>query len=219
MAVPALQSLRLNKEFILRAMHLVSPVRLGQTVQMSSEIKAPAPIATAANFVRKVPDGDNVARQVCSDCGFINYENPKVVVGAVCHWGDRILLCRRAINPRKGHWTLPAGFLELHETTTAGAAREAWEEARATIEIEALLAVYTVPRISQVQLMYRARLLTDAVSAGPESLDVGLFTFDEIPWDDLAFPSARWALHQFSETRHLSEFAAFTNPLGENGDF
>lgn len=186
---------------------------------MSSEIKAPAPLPTSANFVRKVPDGDNVTRQVCADCGFINYENPKIVVGSVCHWGDRILLCRRAINPRKGHWTLPAGFLELHETTTAGAAREAWEEARAKIEIEALLAVYTVPRISQVQLMYRARLLTDEVSAGPESLDVGLFTFDEIPWDDLAFPSARWALHQFSETRHLSEFAAFTNPPGETGDF
>lgn len=191
---------------------------------MSSEAKTPAinpPTVNPgpANFVRKVPDGDNVARQVCADCGFINYENPKIVVGAVCHWGDKILLCRRAINPRKGHWTLPAGFLELHETTAAGAAREAWEEARAKIEIEALLAVYTVPRISQVQLMYRARLLTDEVSAGPESLDVGLFTFDEIPWDDLAFPSARWALRQFSETRHLSEFAAFTNPPGENGDF
>ena len=191
---------------------------------MSSETKGPgsknpAPLPATANFIRKVPDGDNLARQVCVDCGFINYENPKIVVGAVCHWGDRVLLCRRAINPRKGHWTLPAGYLELHETTTAGAAREAWEEARAKIEIETLLAVYTVPRISQVQLMYRARLVSDAVSAGPESLEVGLFKFDEIPWDDLAFPSVRWALHQFSDSKHLTDFAAFTNPPGETGDF
>ena len=175
--------------------------------------------ARAANFISAIPEGDNRTRQVCADCGFINYENPKIVVGSVCHWGDRILMCRRAINPRKGHWTLPAGFLELHETTTAGAAREAWEEARARIEIETLLAVYAVPRISQVQLMYRARLITDDVSAGPESLEVGLFEFDRIPWDDIAFPSVRWALHQFQESRHLDSFAAYTNPPGETGDF
>src|SRR5690606_30987789 len=142
-------------------------------VVMSSEMKVPHVQPGSVNFVPRVPDGDNRMRQVCADCGFINYENPKIVVGAVCHWGDRLLLCRRAINPRKGHWTLPAGFLELHETVTAGAAREAWEEARAKIEIETLLAVYTVPRISQVQLMYRARLVSDDISAGPESLEVG----------------------------------------------
>lgn len=192
---------------------------LRQTVVMSSEMKVPNVQPGSANFVPRVPDGDNRTRQVCADCGFINYENPKIVVGAVCHWGDRLLLCRRAINPRKGHWTLPAGFLELHETVTAGAAREAWEEARAKIEIETLLAVYTVPRISQVQLMYRARLVSDDVSAGPESLEVGLFTFDEIPWDDLAFPSVRWALHQYADSKHLDSFAAFTNPAGETGDF
>jgi ADP-ribose pyrophosphatase YjhB (NUDIX family) len=192
---------------------------LRQTVVMSSEMKVPNVQPGSANFVPRVPDGDNRTRQVCADCGFINYENPKIVVGAVCHWGDRLLLCRRAINPRKGHWTLPAGFLELHETVTAGAAREAWEEARAKIEIETLLAVYTVPRISQVQLMYRARLVSDDVSAGPESLEVGLFTFDAIPWDDLAFPSVRWALHQYADSKHLDSFAAFTNPAGETGDF
>lgn len=192
---------------------------LRQTVVMSSEMKVPNVQPGSANFVPRVPDGDNRTRQVCADCGFINYENPKIVVGAVCHWGDRLLLCRRAINPRKGHWTLPAGFLELHETVTAGAAREAWEEARAKIEIETLLAVYTVPRISQVQLMYRARLVSDDVSAGPESLEVGLFTFDAIPWDDLAFPSVRWALHQYADSKHLDSFAAFTNPPGETGDF
>ena len=192
---------------------------LRQTVVMSNEMKVPNVQPGSANFVPRVPDGDNRMRQVCADCGFINYENPKIVVGAVCHWGDRLLLCRRAINPRKGHWTLPAGFLELHETVTAGAAREAWEEARARIEIETLLAVYTVPRISQVQLMYRARLVSDDVSAGPESLEVGLFTFDAIPWNDLAFPSVRWALHQYADSKHLDSFAAFTNPPGETGDF
>ncbi|WP_119301516.1 NUDIX hydrolase [Dongia deserti] len=178
----------------------------------------PAP-QHGTNFISAIPEGDTRTRQVCAECGFINYENPKIVVGSVCHWGERILMCRRAINPRRGHWTLPAGFLELHETTTAGAAREAWEEACARIEIETLLAVYTVPRISQVQLMYRARLLTDEISAGPESLDARLFEFDEIPWSDIAFPSVHWALHQFQESRHLDSFAAYTNPPGETGDF
>ena len=186
---------------------------------MTDKTNVSAAPARGTNFVSSIPEGDNRTRQVCADCGFINYENPKIVVGSVCHWGDRILMCRRAINPRKGHWTLPAGFLELHETTTAGAAREAWEEARARIEIDTLLAVYAVPRISQVQLMYRARLVTDDISAGPESLEVGLFEFDRIPWDDIAFPSVRWALHQFQESRHLDSFAAYTNPPGETGDF
>src|ERR1700693_5861379 len=96
--------------------------------------------------VRTVPEGDTRERKVCPDCGFIAYENPKIVVGAVCRWEERILLCRRAIEPRAGYWTLPAGYLELTEATPAGAAREAWEEARAQIEIEGLLAVYDIPR-------------------------------------------------------------------------
>lgn len=170
-------------------------------------------------FIRKIPAGDERHREVCVDCGFINYENPKIVVGAVCHWGDKILMCRRAINPRKGHWTLPAGFLEQHETPESGAAREAYEEARAEIEIDHLLAVYTIPRISQVQLMYRAKLTSAKIAAGPESLDVDLFRFDDIPWDDLAFPSVRWALHHFAQSRAMQSFPAFTNPAGETGDF
>ena len=103
-------------------------------------------------------------------------------------WEDRILLCRRAIEPRSGFWTLPAGYLELNETTEAGAAREAWEEARAKIEIDTLLAVYNIPRISQIQLIYRARLTTDDVAAGPESEEVGLYAWGDIPWDDLCLP-------------------------------
>ena len=133
-------------------------------------------------------------RYVCGRCGHIHYTNPKIVVGSVVAHGDRILLCRRAIEPRKGLWTLPAGFLEEHETPEDGARREAREEACADIQLEALLAVYTVAHISQVQLMYRARLPTQEFAAGPESLDVRLFAWNEIPWDELAFPSVKWAL-------------------------
>lgn len=148
--------------------------------------------------VRQVPAGDDRERMVCTDCGFIHYDNPKIVVGAVCTWGDEpdplFLLCRRAIEPRRGFWTLPAGYMELNETTEQGAAREAMEEANADIAIEALLAVYNIPRISQVQLIYRARLRDRVVTPGAESLETRLFDWDAIPWDSLAFPSVRWAL-------------------------
>jgi ADP-ribose pyrophosphatase YjhB (NUDIX family) len=170
------------------------------------------------NFTRRVPDGDNRPRLVCDSCGFVSYENPRVVVGSVCTEGDRILLCRRAIPPRRGYWTLPAGYLEVHETTIEGAKREAWEEACAQIEIDALLAVYNVPRISQVQLIYRARLLS-SVAAGPESEEVGLFHWEEIPWQDLAFPSVRWALQHYREVRGQPEFVTWTNPPGESGEY
>src|ERR1700686_3561470 len=96
----------------------------------------------APNFEHRQPEGDTHKRQVCRDCGFIQYENPKIVVGSVCRWGEKVLLCRRAINPRKGYWTLPAGYMELNETSLDGAKREAWEEARAEIEIQRLIAVY-----------------------------------------------------------------------------
>ena len=171
------------------------------------------------SFSRIVPDGDNRQRRVCDTCGFVDYDNPKVVVGAVCTWEDKILLCRRAIDPRTGYWTLPAGYLEAHESTSAGAAREAHEEANAVIEIASLLAVYSVPRISQVQVIYLARLVDPAVSAGPESLEVGLFRWDEIPWQDLAFPTVHWALHHFREVGGATEFTARTNPPGETGDY
>jgi ADP-ribose pyrophosphatase YjhB (NUDIX family) len=161
-----------------------------------------------------IPDGDNRERQVCPDCGFVNYENPKIVVGAVCHWEDRILLCRRAINPRRGFWTLPAGYMELNESAADAASREAWEEAEARIAIDGLLAVYSIPRISQVQLIYRARLISPAIAAGPESLDVVLFAWDEIPWDELAFPSVKWALDHFREAGTTQDFTARANPGG-----
>lgn len=169
--------------------------------------------------VRTVPDGDNRERLVCPDCGFIEYENPKVVVGAVVSRDQRILLCRRAIGPRKGFWTLPAGFMELNETPAEGAARETMEEARAEIEIDALLAVYSIPRISQVQVIYRARLVSPGFAAGPESAEVEMFAWNDIPWDDLAFPSVRWALGHFDEVRGQTAFAARSNPPGEFGDY
>jgi len=173
----------------------------------------------AARFERRVPEGDDRQRLVCRDCGFVNYENPKIVVGSVATWQGRVLLCRRAIAPRRGFWTLPAGYLELHEAAADGARREAWEEARAELEIDQLLAVYSIPRISQIQLIYRAGLVTPEVSAGPETLELDLFEWAEIPWDDLAFPSVHWALRDYDELRGVAVFAPRGNPPGEDGGF
>src|SRR6202045_4285256 len=162
--------------------------------------------------VRRIPEGDNRERMICAECGFVLYDNPKVVVGSVVRWGERILLCRRSIYPRRGFWTLPAGYLELNESTSAGAEREAWEEARAKIDIEGLLAIYDIPRISQVQLIYRARLVDEAIAAGPESLEVRLFGWDEIPWGEIAFPSVRWALRHEREAQATGDFTTRMAP-------
>jgi ADP-ribose pyrophosphatase YjhB (NUDIX family) len=145
-------------------------------------------MTTGGPRILQIPEGDNRERKVCPECGFIDYENPKVVVGSVVTSGERILLCRRAIEPRKGYWTIPAGYLELHESTEDGARREAQEEATATIEIDGVLAVYTIPRISQVQLIYRAHLVSD-VAPGPESL-----------------------VRQFREASESGDWRARTNP-------
>ena len=150
-----------------------------------------------ASFVRRIPEGDNRERQVCGDCGFVAYENPKVIVGSVVVSDGRVLLCRRAIEPRRGFWTLPAGYMELGETLEEGAAREALEEAEAVIAIDGILGVFSIARIGQVQVIFRARF-RDAgppvYSAGPESLEVKLFSPDEIPHDLIAFPSVHCAL-------------------------
>ncbi len=162
--------------------------------------------------VEDIPEGDDRVRLICPDCGFIHYENPKVVVGAVVVSGDRYLLCRRAIAPRKGYWTLPAGYMELNESPEAGAMREAWEEAFAKIEIDHLLAIYTIARLSQVQLIYRARLLDEKIKPGIESQAVGLFKWEEIPWSEIAFPTVHWALHHHRELGDTKNFAPRTNP-------
>lgn len=154
------------------------------------------------DFIRRLPAGDERERRVCGTCGFIDYENPRVVVGTVVVEEDAVLLCRREIEPRRGFWTLPAGFLELGETIEDGARREAWEEARARIALDGVLALYSISRIGQVQVMFRGRFDGPAsYAAGPESQDVSLFRWADIPWDSLAFPSVRWALHAWYANR------------------
>ena len=155
---------------------------------------------------RAIPEGDDRERLVCPECDFIVYENPKIVVGAVATWEEKILMCKRAIEPRIGFWTLPAGYMELNETAEEGAARESWEEARAKIEIDALLGVFHVPQISQVQLIYRAKLLSPDVSPGQESLDVGLYEWNDIPWDEIAFPTINWALDEYKTRIGQTDF-------------
>ncbi len=151
--------------------------------------------------IRAIPEGDNRERLICGDCGFIHYDNPKIVVGAVVLWGDRILMCKRAIEPAYGRWTIPAGYMELGETPEEGAAREAFEEACAKIEIGALIGVYSVPRIGQVQMIYRAKLIDGEFAAGTESLETKLCAWDEIPWDEIAFPTVRLALDDWRRTQ------------------
>ena len=147
-----------------------------------------------------------MVRAVCDACGLIQYQNPKIVVGCLPVLGDRILMCKRAIEPRYGLWTLPAGFMENNESASEGAAREALEEANAKVEIEDLYTVYSIPHISQVYMMFRARLLDPDVSPGVESLEVKLVTESEIPWDELAFAMVRRTLTHFLEDRKTGVF-------------
>jgi ADP-ribose pyrophosphatase YjhB (NUDIX family) len=158
-------------------------------------------------FQRIVPPGDNRERLVCEACGWVHYENPKVVVGSVVTAGERYLLCRRSIEPGAGRWTIPAGFLEQNETTHDGARREALEEACARIEIDALLGIYEIPRLSQVQIVFRARLPREDASAGEETREVRFFRWSEIPWDELAFPSVRWFLERHRTVVDQDRFA------------
>lgn len=165
------------------------------------------------SFTSQVPAGDTLPRQVCTHCGFIHYHNPKIVVGVVATWEGKYLLCRRSIEPRQGFWTIPAGFMEENESTEEGAVREAKEEANAAIALEGLLAVYSIPRISQVQIIYTARLLNDGVRPGPESAELAFYRFDEIPWADLAFPSVEWSLKHHRELGGRTECPPFRRSL------
>ncbi len=165
------------------------------------------------DFVRRIPEGDDRERLICPSCGHIAYENPKVVIGSVVAHEGRVLLCRRAIPPREGLWTLPAGFLELGETLQEGAAREALEEAEAAIALDGILAVFSISRIAQVQVIFRARFAgAPRFAPGPESLDVGLFAWPDIPWDQIAFPSVDWALNAWRDTRDAALGAPAGNP-------
>jgi ADP-ribose pyrophosphatase YjhB (NUDIX family) len=154
-----------------------------------------------------LPQDDHRERHVCTACGTIHYQNPKLIAGAIPEWTDgRILLCRRAIEPRSGFWTLPAGFMENGETTSQAAARETLEEANARVDVLDLYAMYNLPYINQVQLWFRARLLDLDFSPGVESLEVQLFGEDEIPWDTLAFRPIRHTLENFFADRKRGEF-------------
>ena len=152
-----------------------------------------------------IPEGDNRPRHVCSQCGTIHYQNPKNVIGTIPVWEHegqlQILLCRRAIEPRYGYWTLPAGFMENGETTGEAAARETEEEAGANIELGPLFALLNVAHVHQVHMFYLARLVDLDFHPGEESLEVQLFTEGDIPWDDLAFPTIRKTLELFFADR------------------
>jgi ADP-ribose pyrophosphatase YjhB (NUDIX family) len=162
---------------------------------------------------QRIPPGDTHARWVCGNCGSIHYQNPKVVVGCLPDWEGQVLLCRRAIDPRHGLWTLPAGFLENGETLPAGAARETIEEARANVEVGALYTVISLPHISQIYVMFRARLLDLSFGPGPESLEVRLFDEAAIPWNEIAFRTIARTLRLYFLDRKLGHFATHVSAL------
>jgi ADP-ribose pyrophosphatase YjhB (NUDIX family) len=161
----------------------------------------------------RVPADDNRDRAVCTACGEIHYENPINVVGTLPVWGEQVLLCRRAIEPRHGLWTLPAGFLELGETTADGARRETDEEAGAHIELLGLFTVLNVVRVGQLHLYYRARMLDTTLNPGPETLEARLFHEHEIPWDELAFRTVRQTLEHFFADRRTGHFGLHTDDI------
>jgi ADP-ribose pyrophosphatase YjhB (NUDIX family) len=161
----------------------------------------------------RVPADDNRERAICTSCGEIHYENPINVVGTVPVWGDQVLLCRRNIEPRRGLWTLPAGFLELGESTAEGAWRETDEEAGARIELQELFTVLNVVRAGQVHLFYRARLLDAVFAPGPETIEAQLFREDEIPWDEIAFRTVRETLRHFFADRRRGEFGVHAGDI------
>ncbi len=151
---------------------------------------------------RRIPPDDDRERYVCDSCDHIHYENPRVIVGILPIWESQVLLCKRAIEPRKGYWTMPAGFLENGESTADGASRETWEEARARVVDPKLYCVFDLPYINQVYVFFLADLSAPEFAAGPESLDVKLFDETDIPWEELAFPVVRTTLnHYFSDRK------------------
>lgn len=159
-----------------------------------------------APVTHRIPSGDNRHRYVCDACGTIHYENPRMVVGCLPVWQDKVLLCRRAIEPRLGLWTLPAGFMENGETTAEGAMRETLEEAGARVEIDSLYTLVNIPDIDQVYLLFLARLLDLDFAPGEESLEVGLFAEADIPWDLLAFRTVQKTLEHYFEDRRTGAF-------------
>lgn len=170
-------------------------------------------VCGTAVVYRLPDDGDTKIRAVCPACNTVHYENPVNVVGTVPVWGDdgaQVLLCKRNINPRLGKWTLPAGFMEMSETTAEGAARETEEEAGARFEMLGLFAVMNVPHVGQVHLFYRAKLLSDQFDPGFETMEARLFTEAEIPWDEIAFKTVKETLLRYFEDRRSGKFGFHT---------
>ena len=166
-----------------------------------------------AKVVRRVPPGDTLERWLCDECGEIHYQNPKMVVGTIPEYEGKLLLCRRAIEPRYGYWTLPAGFMEMGETTAEAASRETLEEAGARVEVQNLFSLLNVPHVHQVHLFYMARLLDLDIAAGEESLEVKLFEEHEIPWDEIAFPTVGQTLRFFFADRAAGSFGLHTGDI------
>jgi len=167
----------------------------------------------AAPLANRIPPGDSLPRDVCDACGSVHYQNPKLVVGCVPEWDGRILLCRRAIEPRYGYWTLPAGFMENGETAAQGALRETLEEAGARVEIIAAFSMISVPYVNQVHLFYRARLLDLEFRSGEESLEVALFEEAAVPWKDIAFRTVGLTLKHWFADRARARFDFHTEDL------
>lgn len=165
----------------------------------------------------RVPDGDSLPRHVCDRCGVIHYRNPKLVVGSLPVWEDRVLLCRRAIEPRYGKWTLPAGFMENGETTAEAAARETWEEACSRVEVDELFAVFNLPQINQVYMMFRAHLPVLEFAPGVESLECKLYYEHEIPWAELAFPTITHTLKRYFQDRAQGRFGLHFGDIVRDG--
>ena len=155
---------------------------------------------------RKIPPGDLLSRFVCDSCQTVHYQNPKIVVGCLPEWGDELLLCRRAIDPRTGFWTFPAGFMEQGESAEQAAARETLEEAEAEVQIASLYAVFSLPHISQVYMIFRGTMRSPDYGVGSESLETKLFHPDSIPWDTLAFPVIAEALRRYVEDKGRGMF-------------
>jgi len=154
----------------------------------------------------QIPEGDNLQRFVCDSCGMIHYQNPKIVTGTIPEWGDQILLCRRAIEPRKGYWTLPAGFMENQESAEIGARRETLEETGLSVDIDGLYALFNIPHISQVYLMFRASMPSTDFGPTSESLEVKLFDEADIPWDELAFVVMQETLKRYFKDRQRGQY-------------
>lgn len=170
--------------------------------------------------VRKIPQQDDRPRFVCERCDVVHYENPKIVTGCLPVWEDRVLLCKRSIEPRRGYWTLPAGFMELDETSIEGAIRETWEEATARVEVQGLYSMFNLPHINQVYIMFRSRLLDLDFRPGRESEDVQLFREEDIPWDDLAFTTIRQTLRFYFQDRPSNRYPLRTgNIIRESNGF